>query len=44
MKYEEIMRNVSSGLTGNPKIDIKYLQNQMQEYKTHELALEFLNP
>ena len=42
MKYEEIMQKVTSGLTGNPEADGKYLFAQMEEYKTHELAQEIL--
>lgn len=42
MKYEEIMQKVSSGLTGSPEADMKYLQKQMHKYKTHEMAQEIL--
>ena len=40
MNYEEIMQKVTSGLTGNPEADGKYLLAQMDEYKMHELAQE----
>lgn len=42
MKFDEIMRKITSGLTGNAKIDIKYIQTQMEEYKNHDLSTEIL--
>lgn len=42
MTYEEIMQKVTSGLTGKPEVDLKYLFEQMEEYKTHEMAQEIL--
>ena len=42
MKYEEIIGKIAHGLTGDPKKDIKYLMEQGELYKTHELASEIL--
>ena len=42
MKYEEIMNDITKGLTGEPKKDMKYLMEQCEVYKTHELANEIL--
>ncbi len=40
--YEEIMRQITSGLSGEPKKDIRYLQEQMDKYKDHELSQEII--
>ena len=42
MKYDEIMQTITSGLTGEPEKDVKYLYEQGQLYKTHELSREIL--
>lgn len=42
MGYDEIMKSIKSGLTGDDKEDIKYLQSKMEEYKTHELGQEII--
>lgn len=42
MDYEEIMRTITSGLTGNPESDVEYLEEQSEIYKTHELGTEIL--
>ena len=40
--YDEIMREITSGLTGDPKKDIPYLKSQSEMYKDHELSEEIL--
>jgi len=42
MNYDEIMRSITRGLTGNRDRDVKYLMEQSEAYKTHELAREIL--
>jgi len=42
MDYNEIMRTITSGLTGDSEHDLKYLSEQAELYKTHELAQEIL--
>ncbi|MCL2890486.1 MAG: hypothetical protein FWF40_01180 [Methanomassiliicoccaceae archaeon] len=42
MSYEDVMKEITKGLTGEPKKDMKYLMDQCEVYKTHELAQEIL--
>ena len=42
MNFEDIMREITRGLTGDQKSDTKYLMEQMEKYKEHELAREIL--
>ncbi|MGN1456654.1 MAG: tetratricopeptide repeat protein [Acutalibacteraceae bacterium] len=42
MDFDEIMKTITSGLTGNSKEDIIYLEGQMEKYKDHELAKEII--
>jgi tetratricopeptide (TPR) repeat protein len=41
-KYEDIMRDITNGLTGEPEADMKHLMDKSEEYKSHELAKEIL--
>jgi len=41
-KYEEIMQEITAGLTGDPQADMEYLKSKSDEYKTHELSKEIL--
>lgn len=40
--FEEIMKEITSGLTGDPKQDMSYLQEQMEKYKDHEYGKEII--
>lgn len=40
MSYEEIMEQIKSGLTGNKPQDLRYLMEQVEKYKDHELGKE----
>ena len=42
MTYDEIMREITKGLTGDISNDMPYLKEQMEKYKDHELAKEIL--
>ena len=42
MTYDEIMRKITQGLTGDASADMKYLKEQMESYKDHEMAQEIL--
>ena len=42
MTYDEIMEEIKSGLTGDTKVDMKYLMTQMDKYKEHELSQEII--
>lgn len=42
MEYEQIISEITSGLTGNNEKDIPYLKAQADKYKSHELATEIL--
>lgn len=42
MDFDTIMREITSGLTGEPEHDIPYLQEQCQNYKNHEFSTEIL--
>ena len=37
-----ILRGITAGLTGESEHDIAYLQEQMEKYKTHEMAKEII--
>jgi tetratricopeptide (TPR) repeat protein len=41
-EFDAIMREITSGLTGDSEKDIKYLDEQCQKYKTHPMAMEIL--
>ena len=41
-KYDEIMREITSGLTGDPDKDLPYLKAQTEMYKDHELGTEIV--
>lgn len=40
--FDDIMHEITSGLTGDNQKDIQYLNQKMQEYKEHPLAKEIL--
>lgn len=40
MEYDAIMKEITSGLVGEPEADLAYLNEQSEKYKDHELALE----
>lgn len=42
MSYDEILKEITNGFTGNTETDIKYLREQMEKYKDHEIATEIL--
>ncbi len=42
MDFEKIMREITSGLTGDGKKDIKYLMEQAEKYKDHEMGKEIV--
>ena len=42
MDFEEIMRTITSGLTGDSQEDAKYLTEQMERYKDHEMGKEIV--
>lgn len=42
MTYDEIMRKITQGLTGDASADMKYLKEQMESYKDHEMSQEIL--
>ena len=42
MTYDEIMRKITQGLTGDASVDMPYLKEQMENYKRHEMAQEIL--
>ena len=42
MTYDEIMEQIKSGLTGDKEKDLKYIKEQQELYKDHELAQEIL--
>lgn len=39
-EFDEEMRNITAGLTGNPEEDFNYLDEQMQKYKDHPMGKE----
>lgn len=42
MTYDEIMRTITAGLTGDADTDRIYLKEQMDKYKEHEFATEII--
>lgn len=42
MSFEEIMMEITQGLTGERGHDVPYLQEKCEQYKSHELAQEIL--
>lgn len=42
MDYQEIMRDIAGGLTGENEKDIQYLMEQMEKYKDHEFGKEII--
>lgn len=40
--FDEIMQEITAGLTGNPKEDFSYLKSKCQEYKDHDMAKEIM--
>lgn len=42
MSYNEIMNNITHGLSGNFETDREYLQEKMDKYKDHELGKEII--
>lgn len=41
-EFDTIMKEITSGLSGDPKTDIAYLQEQMENYKEHEYSKEII--
>ena len=42
MEFEKIMHEITSGLSGDGKKDIKYLMEQAEKYKNHEMGKEIV--
>ncbi len=42
MTFEEVMEDIKSGLTGDPKKDKPYVQLKMQQYKNHKDNLKIM--
>ena len=42
MDFDKIMHEITSGLTGNGEKDMKYLMEQMEKYKDHEMGKEII--
>ena len=42
MNYTQIMNDITGGLTGDMEKDLKYLMEQAEKYKTHEMNTEIL--
>ncbi len=42
MEFDQIMREITHGLTGDGEKDIQYLKEQMEKYKDHDMAKEIL--
>ena len=42
MEYDEIMKEITNGLTGDSDTDIAFLKKVMEQYKDHELAKEVI--
>lgn len=40
--FDSIMREITSGLTGDPNKDIPYLDEKCKEYKDHEYGKEIV--
>ncbi len=41
-EFAEIMQKITGGLTGDPKKDMKYLDEKSKEYKDHPMNTEIL--
>ena len=44
MTFDEIMMEITSGLTGDGEHDLPYLQEQCEKYKEHDLSQEMEAP
>lgn len=42
MNFDEIMKEIESGLSGEPEEDIAYLRSQSEKYKEHEYSKEII--
>lgn len=42
MSFDEIMKEITSGLTGDNEKDIKYLDEQCEKYKNHKYSIEII--
>lgn len=42
MEYDQIMKQITSGLTGDREADLSYIKVQMDRYKDHKYATEIL--
>ena len=42
MTYDEIMKSITKGLTGDFETDCEYLEEQREKYKNHELGKEII--
>jgi len=42
MSFDEIMQQITSGLSSNSEKDIPYLREQMEKYKSHEMSKEII--
>ncbi|MEF9945261.1 MAG: hypothetical protein RR869_09705 [Lachnospiraceae bacterium] len=40
MKYDVIMKSITSGLTGDKETDLSYIKDQMEKYKDHNWQLK----
>ena len=40
--FEDIMKEITRGLSGDSKKDVDYLQEQMEKYKDHEYGKEII--
>lgn len=40
--FDSIMREITGGLSGDAKVDMAYLQDQMEKYKEHEMGKEII--
>lgn len=40
--FDDIMHEITSGLTGDTRTDVQYLNQKMQEYREHPLAKEII--
>ena len=41
-EFDQIMHQITSGLTGDEKTDLAYLQEQSEAYKDHEMGKEII--
>ena len=42
MDFDEIMREITGGMTGDNEKDIRYLMDQAEKYKDHEMGKEIV--